>query len=106
MSEAKIKADKAPEKKTRIQGDYLPVTEVADVFNALTKEHIAFVIRRFLEAKERSEIKNAKSYLTTMLYNADEFTVLNESCNIEEEKRSDKSYDISKIQMLDYIDSI
>ena len=63
MSEVKIKADKAPEKKTRVQGDYLPVTEVADVFNALTKEHIAFVIRRFLEQKKDRKLKTLKAIL-------------------------------------------
>lgn len=77
----------------------------------MTKEQIAYVLDTLEVTKKTTRISNIRSYLRTMLYNADEFTVLNESCknescNIKEEKRGDKSYDISKIQMLDYIDSI
>lgn len=102
---------KAPNSKSKISGVSLSTKEVVDKFDCLTKEQIAYVLDTLEVTKKTTRISNIRSYLRTMLYNADEFIVLNESCknescNIEEEKRGDKSYDISKIQMLDYIDSI
>ena len=102
---------KAPNSKSKISGVSLSTKEVVDKFDCLTKEQIAYVLDTLEVTKKTTRISNLRSYLRTMLYNADEFTVLNESCknescNIEEKKRGDKSYDISKIQMLDYIDSI
>lgn len=89
----------------------IPTKEVTDKFDSLTKEHIAYVLDTLEAARKTTKIANIKSYLKTMLFNADEALVTNESCKTAQsssssKKSSNASYSIDDLKKLDYIDSI
>lgn len=104
---------KALNSKSKISGVSIPTKEVTDKFDSLTKEHIAYVLDTLEVARKTTKIANIKSYLKTMLFNADEAFVTNESCKTAQssssssgKKSSNASYSIDDLKKLDYIDSI
>lgn len=104
---------KASNSKNKISGVSIPTKEVTDKFDSLTKEHIAYVLDTLEAARKTTKIANIKSYLKTMLFNADEAFVTNESCKTAQssssssgKKSSNASYSIDDLKKLDYIDSI
>lgn len=104
---------KASNSKSKISGVSIPTKEVTDKFDSLAKEHIAYVLDTLEVARKTTKIANIKSYLKTMLFNADEAFVTNESCKTAQssssssgKKSSNASYSIDDLKKLDYIDSI
>lgn len=102
---------KSSNSKSKISGVSIPTKEVTDKFDSLTKEHIAYVLDTLEVARKTTKIANIKSYLKTMLFNADEAFVTNESCKTAQssssgKKSSNASYSIDDLKKLDYIDSI
>lgn len=106
ICETMSKADKDPEGKMKIDGNFIVAKDTAEKFKALKKEHIACVLDTLDEVRKTTQIKNIKSYLKTMLFNADENLMPSENCKKAEKQAKNSSYDINDLSALDYIDSI
>lgn len=106
ICETMSKADKDPEGKMKIDGNFIVAKDTAEKFKALKKEHIACVLDTLDEVRKTTQIKNIKSYLKTMLFNADENLMPSENCKKAEKQKKNSSYDINDLSALDYIDSI
>ena len=106
ICETMSKADKDPEGKMKIDGNFVVAKDTAERFRTLKKEHIACVLDTLDEVRKTTQIKNIKSYLKTMLFNADENIMPSENCKKAEKQKKNSSYDINDLSALDYIDSI
>lgn len=106
ICETMSKADKDPEGKMKIDGNFIVAKDTAERFRTLKKEHIACVLDTLDEVRKTTQIKNIKSYLKTMLFNADENLMPLENCRRAEKQAKNSSYDINDLSALDYIDSI
>lgn len=106
ICETVSKAEKTPEGKMKIDGNFVVAKDTAEKFKALKKEHIACVLDKLDEVRKTTQIKNIKSYLKTMLFNADDNSLLYENCKKAEKCKKNSSYDINDLSALDYIDSI
>lgn len=106
ICETVSKAEKTPEGKMKIDGNFVVAKDTAEKFKALKKEHIACVLDMLDEVRKTTQIKNIKSYLKTMLFNADDNSLLYENCKKAEKCKKNSSYDINDLSALDYIDSI
>lgn len=106
ICETMSKAEKDPEGKMKIDGNFVVAKDTAERFRTLKKEHIACVLDTLDEVRKTTQIKNIKSYLKTMLFNADENIMPSENCKKAENQKKNSSYDINDLSVLDYIDSI
>lgn len=106
ICETMSKAEKDPEGKMKIDGNFVVAKDTAERFRTLKKEHIACVLDTLDEVRKTTQIKNIKSYLKTMLFNADENLMPSENCKKAEKQAKNSSYDINDLSALDYIDSI